>query len=199
MIASGTTQSTGTRVTATRVAGSRTTPGVSPRASMVNPRKPDGVLGRRRRAGPGPHVQAEMMVIAARGHEQRARIAPQHRREADVVAVERFGLLEIGDVEMHVADAGAGVERRPRPLGARFARDIVQVQRLGGHRHLAVLESPGVARTIAIDLDPQAVGIVQIQRLAHQVIGRAGERPLRAARRRSDRPSAARSGTRMAK
>ena len=50
--------------------------------------------GRRR----GPRVRAEVVVIAAGGHEQRAGIAPYDFVEPEGVVVERGGLVDVAHI-----------------------------------------------------------------------------------------------------
>ena len=62
------------------------------------------VFTRGRRAR-GPRVRAEMMMVAAGGHEQRARVAPDHLVETERVMVEGGARVEVTDVQMDVAHA----------------------------------------------------------------------------------------------
>jgi hypothetical protein len=89
------------------------------------------------------------------------------------LVVERRRLVQVADVQVHVADGGAGGHPRPR-LAARGAHQVVQVERLGGHHELPLLDAPGGARPVGVHLDPQPVGVLQVERLAHPVVRRAG-------------------------
>jgi hypothetical protein len=99
-------------------------------------------------------------------------------------------------VEVHVAHHRAGRHAGPR-RGARRLHQAAHVHRVGGHHQLTAVALPGVAWTIRIHLDAEAIGIGQVERLAHQVIARAGphadlpemadEPPERLARRQQDR------------
>ena len=67
---------------------------------------------------------------------------------------------------------GPGLGRPVRGLGQQGAH--IQPARV--HDQLAVAIGPVGARAVAIELHPVAVGIIQIDRLAHPVIGRPGQR-----------------------
>jgi hypothetical protein len=55
-------------------------------------------------------------------------------------------------------------------LRACRVKKVTDVQALGRHVQLPALRPPGRSRPIGIHLDPESVGIAQIQRLAHRVI-----------------------------
>ena len=64
--------------------------------------------GRRRRAAEAlPGVERDVVVIAAGGQECRLAAAPLHQLEAQHVAIERQRAIEVGDLQVHVADAHA--------------------------------------------------------------------------------------------
>jgi len=85
-------------------------------------------------------------------------------------SVENF--REAADVQMHMAHHRS--TRSARPLFTAAGSDhAVDVERIGGHRKLAIVVPPGIARAIRIDFNPQPVGIPEIERLAHQVIRHA--------------------------
>jgi hypothetical protein len=72
---------------------------------------------------------------------------------------------------VHVAEADAfGV-------ALRLGRQRLQVERKRVHLHAlaAVGLRPGLARAIAVELDAEAVGIVEVQRLGDEVVARARE------------------------
>ena len=79
---------------------------------------------------------------------------------------------------MDVSDPSSGrrlhLELRYAP---QFAEYAVDVQRQGRHLQLVAHARPLLPGAIAVDLDPVAVRIGQVERLADQVIGRAIERP----------------------
>jgi hypothetical protein len=80
---------------------------------------------------------------------------------------------------MYVAHHRCGVEARPGLLRAGFIMHTLEIERIGGHCQLAGTRSPPlIARTVAVNLDAEAIGIIEVQRLAHQVIGGAGDRPV---------------------
>ena len=113
-------------------------------------------------------------MVAALGHEGRARPLRGHL-EAEAIDVERLGAREIERLEVDVADHRVGVERvLAASARGRFLEQSVEIQGGRAHAHAAVLE-PALARAIAIELDAMAVRIAQIQRLAHVMVGRAGQ------------------------
>src|SRR3954469_3244849 len=90
----------------------------------------DRVRRNGRDAASAPEVEADVVVVAAGGDEDRA---PEvgHHREAEAVAVEAGRGLEVADVQVHVADgeAGGGV---PGGVLARDRREQgVEVERRG--------------------------------------------------------------------
>ena len=52
----------------------------------------------------------------------------------------------------------------------------IEIERLGGHSQLTADARPFVSRAIAIEFDAVAVGIAQVNRLAHAVVGSALDR-----------------------
>src|SRR5207247_3349252 len=68
------------------------------------------------------------------------------------------------------------------PVGLRSRElfdETVEIERQRCHLEPAVGVAPLGARAVAVDLDPVALGIVQVERLAYEVIGGAGETPAR--------------------
>ena len=60
----------------------------------------------------------------------------------------------------------------PRPVVMlQLRQDAVDVERIGRHPDLAARPRPLGARAVAVDLDPVAVGVVQVERLADQMVG----------------------------
>ncbi len=80
-------------------------------------------------------------------------------------------------MQMHVAHHGPGLEAIPGNLRTRLVEQALQIQRIGGHQELAVSHPPLLTRPIAVDLDAEPVGIVEIQRFADEVIRCPGHRP----------------------
>jgi hypothetical protein len=78
-----------------------------------------GLSRRRRTASALPSIQPNVMMIAASG--QKGGAAPVKLRDlkAQDVAIESEGAIEIGDLQMDVADGDTGMER----AGFRFHRD----------------------------------------------------------------------------
>ena len=58
-----------------------------------------------------PGVEADVVVVAARGKEDCVLPVPLHHVEPEHAVVEREGALQIGDLEMDVADADLGLDR----------------------------------------------------------------------------------------
>src|SRR5687767_12156907 len=62
----------------------------------------------------------------------------------------------------------------------RLAQQILQVERLGDHRERAIrIHRPLLARTVPVQLNPVAIGVGEIDRLADAMIARALKRNLR--------------------
>ena len=144
-----------------------------------------------------PGVGTEMMVIATGREEQRAGIAPHRLVEAETPVVEGFGRVQAPDVQVHVAHGGAG--RRTIPVVSSTSGN--QLLMSSGSVAIAELSDPDVAsvpRPIGVHLDSKAVRILQVERLADEVIchPHADSRCRECA---ANRPSAARSGSRIAK
>ena len=128
-----------------------------------------------------PGVEAEVVVVAAGRDEQGARIAADRHVEAEHVAVERLGLARArrpGD--------GRGRSSVPagRPRAVRVPRRSSSAEQRRRGRAASSPSGAGPsrsrplgARPVAVDLDPVAVRVGQVQRLADQVVGRAVERP----------------------
>lgn len=120
------------------------------------------------------------MVVAAGGEERRG---GQLRLflEAERVAVERRGAGHVGDLQVHVPDAGV---RRDRGGGLveRLREQVLEVERQGGHVQAVAVAGalPALARSVGVELDAEAVGVAEIQRLGDAVVGGALERPARA-------------------
>ena len=138
----------------------------------------DRPFGRGRRAGAVPGVEPDVVVVAAGGHEQRARIAPDRDVEAEHAVVEGLGLGDVGHLEVDVPDSCA--RRRLRlELGcvAKLVDQTVEVERQGCHLQAVTRTRPLLTRAVAVDLDPVPIRVRQIERLADQVVGGAVERP----------------------
>ena len=78
---------------------------------------------------------------------------------------------QIGHVQVHMAEHGAGGEAIPgRRVLAQFREHITHIQRFGADVHFPVLPDPLAARAVAVDLDAVAVRIAEIHRLADEMI-----------------------------
>src|SRR6476620_1133700 len=67
---------------------------------------------RRRSAAAFPSVEADMVVIPAGRNEGRFRAVTLHQFEAEHAAIEAERAIEIGDLQVHMADPDAGLDRR---------------------------------------------------------------------------------------
>ena len=67
--------------------------------------------GRRRGAAAFPGVEPDVMMVAAGGDESGLLPQALHQLKTEHAAVERQRAIEIGDLEMHVADAYPGIDR----------------------------------------------------------------------------------------
>ena len=114
------------------------------------------------------------MVVAAGAEERRLLAQRGHHVEAEHVGVERVRRGDVGDLQVHVAHDRAGGQPVER-LGLHAAHEIVDVERLRGEslRNVAL---PERARAVPVDLDAVPVGVAQVDRLADDVVGEAGER-----------------------
>src|SRR3984893_4891397 len=79
---------------------------------------------------------------------------------------------------MHVADAQPIGSTRIGRGGGNFLQDALDVERGGGDLQIAAGPFPRSRSTVAVDLDAVALGIVEVERLAHRVVGSARERYL---------------------
>src|SRR5262249_15120975 len=121
---------------------------------------------------------ADVVVIAAGGHEQRARVAPDHDVKPEHPVVEGFGLGDVGHLKMDVADDRPGRRERLEAIAAaKLLHDAVEIERERGHLELAAAMAPLLPGTVAVYLDPVAVGIGEVESLADEMIGCAVQRP----------------------
>jgi hypothetical protein len=74
---------------------------------------------------------------------------------------------------MHVADAQSVGSARIGRNGRNFLQDALDVERVGGDLQIAAGPLPSLCRPVAVDLDAVAFGIVEVERLAHRVVGSA--------------------------
>jgi len=134
--------------------------------------KADGARRWRRRANASPCVEPDVMVISARRHEQSARSVTLHQIEAEHVDVEPPRVVEARDLQVNVADRGAGSQAVFRGPGS-VGQQAIDVERLGHHLEAAATERPLAARPVSIDLDAVAVDVGEVQRFADAMIGGA--------------------------
>ena len=140
----------------------------------LEPAQPEGAGRGRRRSLAGPRVDADVVVVAAGGEEQRAGVAADGDLEAERAGVEVLGRGELGDVEVDVPDPRShGHPVRLGVCGLQLAEDAVEVERQGVHLQLAVGVAPLLARAVPVDLDPVALRVAEVERLADQVVGGA--------------------------
>ncbi len=116
-----------------------------------------------------------MMMIAARGEEQRSGIVPHHAVEAETLRVERSGPFQVAHVQVDMTHRRCGRHRGPRHV-ARSVEQSGDIDRIGGHHQLPPDPPPGAPRPVGVHFDTEVVGILEIERLAHEVIRRAYSR-----------------------
>ena len=141
----------------------------------VEPECPGG-RGRRARALPG--VAADVMVVAAGAEEERPGVGAGRDVEAERARVERLGRGDVRDVQVHMAEHGPGGHLRHRRLG-QVGHHTGHVERQRRHAHGAGVPVPLLGRAVTVDLDAVALGVAQVDRLADEMVGGAGERPAR--------------------
>ena len=99
--------------------------------------------------------------------------------------IEFFRRGDVADAQMHVANAqssgSAVIGRR-----VRRAHQILEIELIRRHLDEIVLPAPFFRRPVGIDLDAIAFGVVEIDRLGHEMVGRARDR--RAVRRHLQHP-----------
>src|SRR5262245_30808260 len=120
-----------------------------------------------------------MMVVAAGRDEEGTRVAADRDIEAERAGVEGLGGAQIADVQVDVADPGAGWHAGVRILAAELIENAVEVERQGVHLEDAVAYRPLLTRAVAIELDSVALRVAQIERLADQVVGGPAQPPAR--------------------
>jgi hypothetical protein len=124
----------------------------------------------RRHALAAPGVEAQVVVIAERGDERRAREAG-HDVESDAVAPEGERPVDVPHVQVQVPHREVG-----RGLGARLlVRDrveqVLQVERQGTADRGGVAQvAPALARAVRRQLDPVPVRVGQVDRLGDVVV-----------------------------
>jgi hypothetical protein len=59
------------------------------------------------------------------------------------------------------------------PITVPFGIPLHGVERISGHAQIEPVHLPFAARTIGVDLDAESIGIREIQRLAHEMVGHA--------------------------
>ena len=135
------------------------------------------VIGRWGRAHPGPCVDAEVMVIAARGQKAGRLAITHHEIEAQHIAIKVFRRRDVSDVQMDVAHGCAWRKAIPRRLVAvQFLEHAFELEWVHRHAQRSAGEFPLGARAVAIDFDAVAVGVAEIERLAHGVVAGAPQR-----------------------
>src|ERR671920_2512366 len=94
-----------------------------------------------------PDVEAEVVVVAASGHERGLAGHERHELEAEHVAVEAQAALQIADVKVHVANYES---RRSLVAWLLTGCGGQQVVKIEGMRAAGVLQWPGPQRARAI-------------------------------------------------
>ena len=147
----------------------------SGRAGDHNAVETGPVLGLELRAARVPAVCADMVVVALVRDEGRVRAVARHQLHPDLLRPERDRLLDVGDLEVHVAHVRARGGVGEVALGG--GEHALGVERLRGHEDLVAgaRRRPLVARPVAVDLHADPVGVVEVEGLRHGVVGCAGE------------------------
>src|ERR671920_2175971 len=117
-----------------------------------------------------PDVEAEVVVVAARGDERGCAWHERHELEAEHVAVEAQAALQIADVKVHVANYESRISLAAWLLTGDGGQQAVKIQ---GMRAAGVLQWPGPQRARAVggQLDAVAIGVGQVDRLVRAVVG----------------------------
>jgi len=76
------------------------------------------------------------VMISTSAEEERARVAPRDAIEAECLGEERCRLVDVADVQMHVADDRPGGHARPRSV-ASLTQQTFDIHRIGCHHQLA--------------------------------------------------------------
>jgi len=80
--------------------------------------------------------------------------------------------VEVPHVQVHVAHDRPGRHAVPRRLAA-GSDDVLNVQRPRVNCQLAGVVLPGRPRPVGVDLDAESVGVVEVERLADEMVGGA--------------------------
>jgi aspartyl-tRNA(Asn)/glutamyl-tRNA(Gln) amidotransferase subunit C len=105
-------------------------------------------------------------------------LPPPRHVEPERVAIERLRPRDITHAQMHVTDAQPVGRALISRGGRNLAQNAVDIERIGGDLQIGTGPFPSLGRPIAVDLDAIAFGIVEIERLAYRMIGRARQRHL---------------------
>src|SRR5215217_1498155 len=126
------------------------------------------LLGRRH-ALPAPYIEAEVMMVAAGGHERRGAGHERHELEPEHIAVEAQTSLQVAAVKVHVADHESVPGLAPRLLTGDGGQQAVDVQ---GIRAAGVVQRPRppLARSVGGQLDAVSVGVRKVDGLVGAVI-----------------------------
>ena len=89
------------------------------------------------------------------------------------LGVEEGSGLAAGDLQVYVPDLRT--RRQVVPGTIAIAHQLVHVQRSRVHSQLILLPGPSIPWPISIDFDSVAIGVGQVKRFAHSVIGRASQ------------------------
>jgi hypothetical protein len=95
--------------------------------------------------------------------------------EPERVAIEGLRARDIADAQMHVANAQPVRRTRIGRAGRNLPQDTVDVERIGGDLQIAPGPFPSLRRAVVIDLDPVSFRVVEIECLAHRMVGCARE------------------------
>src|SRR5215207_2826204 len=125
-----------------------------------------------------PDVEAEVVVVAASGHERGGTWHERHELEAEHVAVEGDPLIQIANVKVHVANYESRISLAAWLLTGDGGQQAVKIE---GMRAAGVVQWPGpqLPRAVGGQLDAVAIGVGQVDGLVRAVVGGALDGGLR--------------------
>src|SRR6185295_779563 len=139
--------------------------------------KADVAVRGRRDAWPSPGVEADVVVVAARGDEHGAR-EMSHDVESDDVDVEAGGRLEVAHVEVDMAYRRLRVDGRLRLLVGNRLEQGVQIEWSRAAAHDGEI-GPLPLRPVGGELDAVPIRIRNVDGLRDPVVGSALDRSSR--------------------
>ncbi|MEZ4570952.1 MAG: hypothetical protein R2849_11615 [Thermomicrobiales bacterium] len=112
-----------------------------------------------------------MVVVAAGAHEQCSAHEVGGDIEPERSDIERLGSFEVAHPKVDVADLRAVRHARPAVLTViQQPEQVLEIDRVAGHPNDPVVDRPGRAGPIGIDLYSVSVRIVEVERLADGMV-----------------------------